>query len=300
MKRIQKQVAGMMIGSIVGDCVGAYNEFMPREQVQLYPRTPENFNEGKDVWGHTYGHFTDDSSMSLCMVKSLTEKGFDVNDQRERFKLWMNEGYLSSTGKCFDIGHTTSSMLRGIPINVETSKGNGSLMRIHPLAYWLMMKRIPGAQYAAYVDQSSKITHPSSVCTSYCTRHIRLLVMILRGATKAELLQSDSMIAALTDKHQSEIKSSGYVVDTFEAAWWAFLTTDTFEDGLFKAINLGDDADTVGAVYGAIAGAFYGLDAIEDKYVDPIIAIGKINQMLVEYFYSLTDIDAEPAEAEPA
>lgn len=298
MKRIQKQVSGMMIGSIVGDCVGAYNEFIPRDQV--IPRTPENFNHGKDVWGHDYGHFTDDSSLSLCMIKSLTDKGFDPVDQRNRFKLWMNEGYLSSTGKCFDIGHTTSSMLRGVPIDIETSKGNGSLMRIHPLAYWLMMNKVPEVEYSRYVDQSSKITHPASLCTTYCTRHIRLLIMILRGASKHELMQSEPIIKSLKGQCDSEIKTTGYVVDTFTAAWWAFLNSSTFEEGLFKVVNLGDDADTVGAVYGAIAGAFYGLDAIEDKYVDPIVAIGKINQMLVEYYYSLTDIDAEPAECEPA
>jgi ADP-ribosylglycohydrolase len=236
------------------------------------------------------GQWTDDTSMAMCLAESLVERGFDVHDQMRRYLRWYRHGYWSSTGVCFDIGITTRQALArfeesGEPVAGSTAPdeaGNGSLMRLAavPLRY--------AADPASAVEcaaQSSRTTHGTAEAVDACRYFAHLIVHAIAGAAKDDLLSArhaaeverhtgsplSHRIAAVArgsfkSKDASQIKASGYVVNTLEAALWAFHHTDTFRDGALLVVNLGEDADTTGAVFGQIAGAYYGVDAIPREW----------------------------------
>ncbi|XP_065194312.1 ADP-ribosylarginine hydrolase Tri1-like isoform X2 [Sycon ciliatum] len=235
--------------------------------------------------------WTDDTSMALCLAESLIEKGrLDLCDQLRRYIDWYENGHLGSTGVCFDIGMTTRNALmkfRRDQVNpivgaqAEKAAGNGSLMRLcaAPLAFW----KQPRAAMEAAV-WSSKTTHGAPQCLDACRYFAGLLVGCMNGVSKEELLSSmyspfgvgfwdtldqplhkeirEVMEGSFRVREPPEIVGAGYVVKTLEAALWAFHHTDNFRDGCLKVANLGHDADTTAAVYGQIAGAYYGEDGI--------------------------------------
>lgn len=164
----------------------------------------------------------------------------------------------------------------------ESYCGNGSLMRVIPIALAFYAGGLEKA--VAYARESSQVTHPHSRCQEACAIYTELAVRVLHGADKAALvetiatadIQDDQLRDRLSgyrgldswmQQPESKIRSTGYVIDTLEAALWAFFTTDTFEAGAIRVVNLGHDADTVGAVYGGLAGAFYGFDAIPKRWM---------------------------------
>ncbi|KAI5851804.1 ADP-ribosylglycohydrolase [Tricharina praecox] len=243
-------------------------------------------------FGLPAGCWTDDTSMALCLADSLinSREGFSEADQGSRYVRWVDEGYLSATGTFFDAGMATRVAVdiwrsgRGLQeikksLDHKNRCGNGSLMRVLPvaLAYWRDAENAK-----ALARRSSAVTHPHSVCQEACALYVSLVVEILRraaegrGMKKSELLgmvnkwewQTDELSATFADgkwvaKEEAKISSSGYVVHTLEAALWVFFRTDSFEEGAIDVVNLGDDADTVAAVYGGIAGAWYGADGKE-------------------------------------
>ena len=272
------RLRGALVGLAVGDPVGTTVEFMP----------PGTFDPVTDMVGGgpfdlRPGQWTDDTSMALCLAESLvTCKGFDARDQMERYVLWLRDGHMSSTGKFFDIGHTTRSSLEefirtGEPYAGSThprAAGNGSAMRLAPVP--MFFAKHARAAVAACAD-SSRTTHGAPVAVDVCRYLGALLVGAFAGATKEELLApyfapvaelwkdqplqsavGDIAAGSFKAKKPPEIKGTGYSADCLEAALWAFHTTRTFKDGCLAAVNLGNDADTTGAVYGQIAGAFYG------------------------------------------
>jgi len=237
------------------------------------------------------GQWTDDTSLALCLAESLIEKqGFDARDQMERYVRWYREGYLSSTGRCFDIGGTTSSALHCFERTGEPFSGlsdpygasNGSIMRLAPIP----MCYYPDAEQAVLrAADSSRTTHGGPECVDACCLYAYMLVKALAGKPKDEILFGpdnirlmaglSSKIRAIAageyrDKTAGQIRGSGYVVQSLEAALWCFLETDTFRDAILKAVNLGDDADTTAAVCGQIAGAFYGESGIPPDWLDKL------------------------------
>ena len=280
---------GAIMGLACADALGSAVEFMARGTFPLLTEFKDGgpFNLPKGTW-------TDDTSMALCLADSLIEcKGFEARDNLERYCRWFRNGYLSATGKCFDIGTGTRRALNRFERTGETecddpsSGGNGSIMRLAPvpLAYWSNPEK--AIHFAAL---SSKTTHGATEATDACRLLAALIVGALQGREKAELLSAGfcpvpglwereslhSKIAAIASgsykiKTRDEIKSSGYCVDTLEAALWAFFTTDTFEAGAIAAVNLGEDTDSIGAVYGQIAGAFYGYDAIPVRWRENLV-----------------------------
>ena len=276
---LQDRFRGSLLGLAVGDALGTTLEFKRRGSFQ-----PIDDMVGGGPFGLQPGQWTDDTSMALCLAASLIEKnGFDPADQMQRYVRWWQEGYLSSTGECFDIGITTANALScfrntGEPYSGPTdamSAGNGSLMRLAPVPMYLAAD--VGEAIARSAD-SSRTTHGAVEAVDACRYFAGLLVGALNGSGKEELLSPAycpikgywdgnplaPKIAAIAngsfkERDYPEIKGKGYVVDTLEAVLWAFYHSRNFRDGALMVVNLGDDADTTGAIYGQIAGAYYGV-----------------------------------------
>lgn len=264
------RVRGCLLGLAIGDAVGTTVEFKPRG---TFP--PVTGMTGGGPFGLQAGQWTDDTSMALCLATSLvTKSGFDAQDQMHRYWRWYKEGYLSSTGRCFDIGNTVAAALHryqstGDPMSGSTSPqsaGNGSLMRLAPIPIFYFPDLEKIRYFAA---ESSRTTHGAQECIEACQLFGEMLFYALSGRNKEEiLLGTTGEVSSLKiqkiasggyrQKSVSEIRGTGYVVDCLEAALWCFDHTTSFEDAILRAANLGDDADTTAAVCGQIAGAFYG------------------------------------------
>jgi len=235
------------------------------------------------------GQWTDDTSMALCLAESLIEcGGFEPVDQLERYVRWLQEGHLSSTGRFFDVGHTTLVALRRFTQTHEPycgstdprSAGNGSIMRLAPVPLFYA-QAIETA--VARSGESSRTTHPADAVVDSCRYFGALIAGAATGLPKEDLLAPDywqygelvpevEEVARASFKHRDppRIKGSGYVVRSLEAALWALDRSTTFREGALMAVNLGNDADTTGAVYGQLAGALYGEDAIPREWRDKL------------------------------
>jgi ADP-ribosylglycohydrolase len=287
---LQDRYRGALLGLAAGDALGTTLEF----------RHPGDFEPITDLVGGgpfdlAPGQWTDDTSMALCLAESLVEcQGFEPADQMRRYVRWYREGYLSSTGRCFDIGMTVRAALRrfevaGNPFAGETSPhygGNGSLMRLAPVP--MAYARDP-AEAVRLAGEMSRTTHGAPQPVDACRYYAGLLVGALAGEPKEGLLAPryspvpglwerqplDRRIDAIAlgsfkERNPPEIRGLGYVVPALEAALWAFWHSDTFEAGALLAVNLGDDADTTGAIYGQLAGACYGVEAIPARWREPL------------------------------
>ena len=279
---------GCLLGLAVGDALGTSVEFSPPGTFE-----PLTGMVGGGPFGLAPGEWTDDTSLALCLAESLVEKGgFDPVDQLERYCRWFTEGYLSSNGTCFDIGTTTRKalqrfMMSGEPypgLTHERSASNGSLMRLAPVPMFYAAD--PGLAIEMS-GRSSMTTHALPIVVDACRYFGGLLVGALSGASRDELLSSryapvpdywrdhtlheeiDAVAAgSYLWKDPPEIRGKGYVAKSLEAALWAFLASRSFEEGCLLAVNLGDDADTTGAIYGQLAGAFYGEEGIPKGWLD--------------------------------
>jgi len=281
---MESRFRGCLLGLACGDAVGTAVEFSAPGSFQ-----PVTDMVGGGPFRMRPGQWTDDTSMALCLAESLLErKGFDARDQMDRYVRWWKEGYLSSTGYCFDIGGTVCDALQrylstGDPWSGSTdphSAGNGSLMRLAPVPMYYVedlheVVRLSG--------ESSRTTHGTQEAVDACRLFGVMLALALRGASRDEILFAGHQewlakerlapaIAAIAagdyrSKAPSQIRGSGYVVRSLEAALWCFLQTDSFEDAVLKATNLGDDADTTSAICGQLAGAFYGAESIPEGWL---------------------------------
>lgn len=287
---LKNRYRGSLLGLAVGDALGTTLEF----------RLPGTFDPITDMVGGgpfclEAGEWTDDTSMALCLAESLIAcRGFDPVDQLERYCRWYREGQLSSTGRCFDIGGTVQRALNifmqtGEPYPGPTdphSAGNGSLMRLAPIP--LFYASDPAA--AIHLSgESSRTTHGARPAVDACRYFGGLLVGAVQGASKEELLDDcfcplpgywddrplcpevDAVAAgSFREKEPPAIQGRGYVVSCLEAALWAFDRSTSFREGCLLAVNLGDDADTTGAVFGQLAGAYYGEEGIPAEWREKI------------------------------
>lgn len=288
---------GCLLGLAVGDALGTTLEF----------RSPGTFEPIKDMvgggpFGLEPGQWTDVTSMALCLAESLIQcQGFDARHQMDLYVRWYKNGELSSNGRCFDIGNTVGDALDRFlrtdePIAGSTdpmAAGNGSLMRLAPIP---MLYASSLSDAVAYAATSSRTTHGCTEAVDACRVYSYMLVHALRGASKQETLQAsgedDGWVwqeSSLCDsieevtggsyKHREPptIEGTGYVVRSLEAALWAFDRSDSFRDGALLAVNLGDDADTSGAIYGQIAGAYYGEEGIPAEWLDRLTMVNEIS-----------------------
>lgn len=292
---------GSLLGLAAGDALGTTLEF----------KRPGRFEPIDDIvgggpFGLAPGQWTDDTSMALCLADSLVEtQGLDLEDQAKRYVRWYREGYMSATGSFVDIGNTTRAALEhfersGDPLSGSTdpmSAGNGSIMRLAPvpLRYW--RSRSTAIELSG---ESSKTTHRAETAIDGCRYLGALIVGAVAGVSKEELLGSEFFAGASTpeigavargsfrEKEPPAIRGSGYVVESLEAALWAFDRSDDFREGALLAVNLGDDADTTGAVYGQLAGAFYGEDAIPKEWRERL-ALRETIVALAETLHALAE-----------
>jgi ADP-ribosylglycohydrolase len=284
---------GSLLGLAIGDALGAPVEFEARGNF-----SPITGYRGGGPFNLKAGEWTDDTSLALCLAESLINKqSFDPKDQAERYVRWWMNGHLSCTVNCFDIGNTTKWSLQrfldtGDPYSGPVDPGkasNGSLMRLAPIPLFYHARPLEGVEYSGL---SSKTTHGAPAAVDSCRYLGALIIGALRGESKKTLLSNCyepikgiwgksplisevSAIANGSYKHSEppEIKAEGKAVKTLEAALWAFNKTTSFEEGCLKVVNLGDDSDTVGAVYGQLAGAFYGVERIPINW---IIGLSKV------------------------
>lgn len=297
---------GSLLGLAAADAVGTTLEFKPPGSF-----TPINDMVGGGPFRLEPGQWTDDTSMALCLAASLVEKQtFDPADQMERYRRWYKAGYMSSNGRCFDIGSTVRDALHRYeqtnkPFSGSTdpySAGNGSIMRLAPVPMFYGRSPIQAIEQSG---QSSRTTHGAETAVDACRYFGALIWGALNGIDKTTLLatryaplpdywQNHSLapeideIAAgsFKEKQSPAIKGSGYVVKSLEAALWAFYHSDNFRDGCLLAANLGDDADTTAAVYGQLAGAFYGEQAIPAAWREKL-ALHSIIESLADQLFLL-------------
>ena len=320
-----KKVIGSFVGLAVGDALGASVEFRPYQYIADHPVRDM---DGGGTWGLKPGQWTDDTSMALCLASSLISKhGFDPYDQMVRYKWWFKDGYMSSTGECFDIGHTTRESLerfinlqqilseafncrkkqdvdflswsqvqtvKGFDINCGSvdAAGNGALMRLAAVPLFFHRSPATAVKYAGY---SARLTHGNQIAIDACRYYAALIVAAITTKSKDDLLKNDfyenhrewfgssglhkEILDVVRGSYKLElgyeagIRGKGYVVNALEAALWAFWSDEgSFEKGVLKAINLGDDTDTTAAIYGQLAGAFYGYENIPKRWIDQVYA----------------------------
>ena len=304
---------GAFYGNLIGDALGAPVEFQARDS---FP--PVTGMLPCETWDLPAGSFTDDGSLMLCLAASIANAGGtqDPANVLAHYMAWYKEGYMSVNGRCFDIGHTTREamddyMEEGVleaRTTDEFQAGNGSVMRLAPVP--AVFYRETEARIWAEGTVSSKTTHTSPAAVWGCGFWSTMTAMAIRGASKADMLAWISDIPYNSDPHirhypiawkcvldrqfltksREEIRSTGFVVDSCEAALWAFFQTDSFAEGACLAVNLGKDTDTVGAIYGILAGAYYGYEGIPADW----LSVLQCGDMVAEVWKDLEPFVGNP------
>lgn len=304
---VKNIVKSAIFGSAVGDALGVPVEFLARNIVAQKPVVTMKAGQ------QTIGCWSDDTSMTLATLVSLTNSGYSLDAMMYQFLQWCYEDKYTATGEVFDIGVTTKQALRKYKesYNVltcgsqrECDNGNGALMRIMPICLYEIFRRHHINTAVQRVEIVGSLTHATVVSNIGCgiyyfivrellkSQHIEKAAIVQYAMFQASFYYQNvcplgqiAVYSRLFDIYEfmnldsSEIESTGYVVHTLEAAVWCFLTTDTYSDCVLKAVNLGDDADTVASVAGGLAGLYYGIDEIPDVWLMQLLKtddIGKI------------------------
>lgn len=289
-----------IMGVVVGDALGVPVEFSEREELKENPVTGMI---GYGTYNLPAGSWSDDSSMTLATLESLKE-GYDLKDMMDRFAAWMNEGAYTPFGEMFDIGNGTSmAIMRYLRTgNVSTcggktarENGNGSLMRIMPICLYCYdeynNKKISRQKALEMVYGVSALTHNHMRSKIACGLYYFMVKALLdesgnlterlqKGLNEGFEMFSDDPecryylrvknLDTFKETVEKDIRSSGYVVDSFEAAVWCLITTDSYEKAALKAVNLGSDTDTVAAITGGLAGLYYGYESIPENWLEVI------------------------------
>ncbi len=290
------KVKSVLLGVAVGDAVGVPFEFRSREIMQ---KNPAIDMVGYGTYNQPPGTFSDDSSLTFCLAEALT-KGFDLQEIANNFIKWVEEDYWTAHGEVFDIGIATheaiSNLMNGDSPEVsggddEYSNGNGSLMRIAPLLFHLSDK--PIQERFDLTRLVSGITHRHIRSVVACFFYLEFAGLLLGGFGKYEAYKKAQVVVAeflksiaipdselelfdrllrsdISQEHINAIESSGYVIHTLQASIWCILTTETYQEAILKAVNLGKDTDTTAAVTGGLAGLLYGVDGIPTSWLNQL------------------------------
>ncbi|MEH1843026.1 MAG: ADP-ribosylglycohydrolase family protein [Nostoc sp.] len=290
-----KTLSGLM-GLCVGDALGVPVEFTSRaERV----KSPVTTMQGYGTWNQPPGTWSDDSSLSFCLAECLC-RGYSLDAIANSFWRWYKEAYWTPRGDVFDIGQTTHTAImrlkQGIVPHqaggkVENSNGNGSLMRILPMAY--CHRNFTLGELLARVHDVSAITHGHARSQMACGIYISIAVALLEGADlQTAYLQGLQDIQTIYSVREfllekphfgrvlsgeiakipvEEINSGGYVIDTLESSLWCLLNSSSYSEAVLKAVNLGGDTDTTAAVTGGLAGIYYGVENIPKQWINQIV-----------------------------
>jgi ADP-ribosylglycohydrolase len=299
------KIKSVLFGVAIGDALGVPVEFNSRQTISKNPVT--------DMIGYgTYnlppGTFSDDSSLTFCLAEALTND-FDLNAIGQNFVKWCYNNYWTPRGNVFDIGIATRQAIDRLAKGERpdlaggfdvSSNGNGSLMRISPLLFYLLDK--PINERYEITKQVSSITHGHIRSVIACFYYLEFSRQLFAKKDKFEIyknlqteitthltsLSINPTELALFDRllkkdihelTEENIFSSGYVLHTLEASIWCLLTTDNYKDAVLKAVNLGEDTDTTGAVTGGLAGPLYGLDNIPENWIKQIAKHDDIEEL---------------------
>ena len=292
----------ILIGSAVGDALGVPVEFKSRQYLQQNPVTDMT---GYGTYNMPPGTFSDDSSMMFCLAESLCN-GYNVNDIAEKFQMWMHEGYWTADGEVFDVGISTRKAINRLRVvknpteagsTSESDNGNGSLMRILPLA--IFTKDLSIDERCEIVKEVSSITHAHNRSVLACIYYIEFALNVLDSENLEEAYLNTNfwlklfleeneiyknefqyferiLSGKLIDLKEDEIKSTGYVMDSLEASIWCLLHTSSYKDCVLKAVNLGHDTDTIACIAGGIAGIYYDAETIPTNWIEQLARVNDI------------------------
>ncbi|WP_211999833.1 ADP-ribosylglycohydrolase family protein [Chitinophaga sp. HK235] len=312
---MQQHITGAFLGIAIGDALGVPVEFKTRGYLREKPIL--DFI-GYGCWNQPPGTFSDDTSLTFCTAESLTH-GYNLTLMATTFLKWYRDGYWGAHEQVFDIGHTTRRALQRIGTGTsplfsggfeEFENGNGSLMRMMPLALYLAKEDNIRQRYHV-VKEVSGITHMHFRSVMACFIYVEFIRNLLTVKDLQEAYQitqaivNDFIIANqfnpvevkifdrilqdnITNLKEDDILSSGYVVYTLESALWCLLNTDNYQDCVLKAVNLGGDTDTVGAVAGAVAGLHYGMGNIPPHWIVGIAKSDKIIELSQQFSDALS------------
>ena len=292
---MRNKVRAGIIGHAIGDALGVPVEFTSRNQLARHPIVDM---EGYGTHNMPAGTWSDDTSMEIALLQSLVDKKmFDYTDIMENFRKWWRNGEFTATGKTFDIGGTCAGAIcnyvKGMSPSEcgekgERSNGNGSLMRILPVAYVCHDNSIAGNDRYELVRKVSSLTHAHEISMLGCFIYVNFVCSLLSGDSLTAAYQktqqedysmfSDSareayhriLIESIASYDEDEISSSGYVLSSLEASLWCLLSTNSYKKAVLKAVNLGGDTDTIGAITGSMAGIYYGYNAIPHEWIDKL------------------------------
>lgn len=301
-----------ILGHIIGDAVGVPVEFYMREKLKKVPVTDM---VGGGNRGFPAGTWSDDSSMLLCTLKSIVDREkIDYTDMMSKFLRWAQEGYMTPHGKTFGMGQIILKAILNFSKGMvavdcgnggERDNGNGSLMRILPIALYLnfksMKSRYTADEKLSIIHQSSEITHSHQRAKIACGIYYFVVQELLMKQSVSSILTAieraqdyyrdfeeakcfDRIFSADFKKIQEEdIKSSGYVVHTLESALWCLLNSASYKDCVLKAVNLGGDADTIAAIAGGLAGILYGKASIPREWIQKLVQVDRIQEMCIKF-----------------
>ncbi len=312
-----KKVYDGIVGLAIGDAIGVPVEFINRQEIAENPVVSM-----REFGTHhqPMGTWSDDTSLTLALIDSMIEtKSIDYADIMDRFSNWLMYSDYTATGEVFDVGNSTSRAIMNYGRRVnplecggvsEYDNGNGSLMRILPIAYFLQKQFTSLMDYQMEIIHNiSSLTHRHPVSLIGCGIYINIAIRLMQGERSlyesveegiknafeyykrnswADIRAYERLkeLSSFSKLSEIEIESSGYVVHTLEAALWCLLNTDSYAECVLKAVNLGDDTDTVGAVVGGLAGIYYGADKIPKEWMT-VLARRQYIEELCEKFQRL-------------
>lgn len=308
------KISAGILGFIVGDALGVPVEFFNRDSLSKNPMTDMAINNNRKTG---IGFWSDDTAMTLCTMQSIIDKNkIDYIDLMNKFLDWLETGYMAINNRCFGIGQTTLKALINYKRKITNKEeiidfdfgpnqirnaGNGSLMRILPIALYLYSKNDFLNKKVKTIIEVSSLTHSNEDCAMSCVFYSFFIFNLLK---KNDLIasfnnsikefkevfntSSNSKFNRILSKKiiycsKEEIKSTGYVIDTLEASLWSLLTTDNYKEAVLKSANLGGDADTITAITGSMAGIYYGLESIPKEWINSIQEIEKIDNIITEF-----------------
>lgn len=295
MNRQNNQYLGAIIGHAVGDAMGFPTEFSKREELLQSPVI--EMIDSPDV-GQPTGSWSDDTAMEIATIDSFIQKKyFDYKDIMDKWVKWISKSEYTPTGVAFDIGRTCLKAIKKYcngtaPLECGSTSmnenGNGSLMRILPVALYAYSKKLDDTSIHKLTNEVSSLTHAHEVSRLGCYIYVQFIICLLKGNTKHEAykhiqdldyrsfsIDSINHYARILNNQiefqiLDNIKSTGYIVDTLESAMWIFMNAQHYKEAIIASTNIGGDTDTIGAIVGSMAGIYYGFEDIPSSWLDKL------------------------------
>ena len=310
---LENKLKSAILGLAVGDALGVPYEFISRDIIKNNPCIDMI---GYGTHNKKAGTWSDDTSLTLCLLDNLNNKNINYNDIMNSFTMWYDKGYYTADGDTFDVGITTRDAINNYKSGIdpikcglsdEYSNGNGSLMRILPIAFYIKKyfnsQLFENSEVINIIYNVSSLTHSHKRSLIACVIYTAIALNLINDMNIEEAINKalkDSFDYYKNEKEinnykrisdsdfkniqETKIESSGYVVHTFEASIWVLLNTSNYKDAVLKAVNFGDDTDTTAAVVGGLTGLYYYVDNIPSEWIDTLINKELIINICYKFF----------------